>query len=140
MDLNRAIILAVQAHTGQVDKGGNPYILHPLRVMLKMPDEKTRIVAVLHDVLEDTPLTLEDLRKEGFSEDILEALDHLTRREGESYKKFIRRAKQHPISRLVKLEDIEDNSDLSRIPNPSEEDFKRLERYKWAKKELLSLS
>lgn len=113
MDLNRAIIIATQAHAGQVDKGGNPYILHPLRVMLKMPDEKTRIVAVLHDVLEDTPLTLEDLRKEGFSEDILEALDHLTRREGESYKKFIRRAKQHPISRLVKLEDIEDTRGAS---------------------------
>ncbi|MFC8685940.1 HD domain-containing protein [Brevibacillus porteri] len=136
--LEKAIVIATQAHSGQTDKGGNPYILHPLRIMLKMPTVKTMIVAVLHDAIEDTEVTSEQLRNEGFSEEIVEAVIALTRNDNETYMEFVRRAKQNPIARIVKLGDLEDNSDLSRITNPTERDYERLRRYKKATKELLS--
>ncbi|WP_064199049.1 HD domain-containing protein [Brevibacillus brevis] len=136
--LEKAIVIATQAHSGQTDKGDNPYILHPLRIMLKMPTVKTMIAAVLHDVIEDTEVTTKQLRNEGFSEEIVEAVIALTRDDGETYMEFVRRAKQNPIARLVKLGDLEDNSDLSRIPDPTEKDHERLLRYKEAIKELLS--
>lgn len=136
--LEKAIAIATQAHEGQVDKGGNPYILHPLRIMLKMTTVETMIAAVLHDVLEDTEVTVEQLRNEGFSEEIIAAVIALTRNDGETYMEFIRRAKQNPIARHVKLGDLEDNSNLSRIQKPTEKDHERLLRYKRAIKELLS--
>ncbi|NRS52050.1 HD domain-containing protein [Brevibacillus sp. HB2.2] len=136
--LEKAIVIATQAHAGQVDKGGNPYILHPLRIMLKMSTVETMISAVLHDVLEDTDVTVEELRNEGFSEEIIAAVIALTRNDDETYMEFVGRTKQNPIARLVKLGDLEDNSDLSRIPEPTEKDYERLLRYKRAIKELLS--
>ncbi|GAB1529592.1 MULTISPECIES: HD domain-containing protein [Brevibacillus] len=136
--LEKAIYIATQAHEGQVDKGGNPYILHPLRIMLKMSTVETMISAVLHDVLEDTDVTVEELRNEGFSEEIIAAVIALTRNDDETYMEFVGRTKQNPIARLVKLGDLEDNSDLSRIPEPTEKDHERLLRYKRAIKELLS--
>lgn len=136
--LEKAIVIATNAHTGQLDKGGNPYILHPLRIMMKMPSKESMIVAVLHDVLEDTEVTKEDLFQAGFSTEIVEAVLAVTRDEDETYMEFVKRAKRNPIARIVKLADLEDNCDLSRIPDPKPNDHERLLRYKEAIKELLS--
>ena len=130
--LERAIAIAATAHEGQVDKGGTPYILHPLKVMLRVNTLEERIVAVLHDVVEDCGLSLDDLRKEGFSEAVLTAIESVTKVPGESYETFVERAAQNPIGRLVKLADLEENSDLSRIAQPSWEDLERVEKYRRA--------
>lgn len=130
--LERAIAIAATAHAGQVDKGGAPYILHPLKVMLRMTTLEERIVAVLHDVVEDCAISLDDLRKEGFSEDVLNAIESVTKVPGESYEDFVERAAQNPIGRVVKLADLEENSDLSRIASPSWEDLERVEKYRRA--------
>ncbi|NKF30173.1 MULTISPECIES: HD domain-containing protein [Pseudomonas] len=130
--LERAIAIAATAHAGQVDKGGAPYILHPLKVMLRMSSLEERIVAVLHDVVEDCGISLEDLRKEGFSEAVLSAIESVTKVPGESYEDFVERAAQNPIGRVVKLADLEENSDLSRIASPSWDDLERIEKYRRA--------
>lgn len=129
--LERAIQIAVTAHAGQVDKGGAPYILHPLRVMfsISVDGDEARIAAVLHDVLEDTDVTAEDLAGEGFSAPVIEALEALTRRESETYSAFIKRVSRNPIARIVKMADLKDNSDLSRIPSPTQKDRKRFWKY-----------
>jgi (p)ppGpp synthase/HD superfamily hydrolase len=132
--LERAIRLAVQAHAGQTDKAGAPYILHPLRVMLKLQAATEMITGVLHDVLEDTPWTEADLRREGFAEEILAALDCLTRRPGESYDDFITRVAGNPLARKVKLADLEDNLNLERLAMITESDRARLSRYQQARK------
>ncbi len=113
--LEQAIALAAEAHSGQVDKAGQPYILHPLRVMMAMaPDEDFRIAAVLHDVVEDCPSwSLERLRAEGISGTALDAIDAVTRRGGESYDAFIKRSARNGIGRLVKIADLRDNTDMS---------------------------
>ena len=128
--LEHAIALALSAHTGQKDKVGEAYILHPLRVMLNMPDTTTRIIAVLHDVVEDSPITLEDLREHGYSEEIIIAIDCLTRREGESYEVFIQRIKPNALARQVKFADLQDNMNIHRLKHISAEDAGRLQRYK----------
>ncbi|WP_046213008.1 HD domain-containing protein [Paenibacillus wulumuqiensis] len=137
-NLERAIILATRAHSGQNDRSGQPYILHPLRVMLKMSSEEARIVAVLHDVLEDTDVTAHDLLAEGFSEEIVEAVQAMSRREDESYENFVLRAKQNSLARTVKMADIEDNMDPSRNVEPSEKDMERLSKYGKALDELMT--
>ncbi|TXK81871.1 HD domain-containing protein [Paenibacillus sp. N3.4] len=137
--LTKAILLAAKAHDGQTDKGGNPYILHPIRLASKTRTLEESIVAVLHDVVEDSSYTLFDLKKEGFSEEIIQALDCLTRRADESYEQFIRRIKQNPLAANVKLLDIEDNKDISRIPKPTEKDYERLNKYNKAIDILLGL-
>ncbi|MBQ7102918.1 MAG: HD domain-containing protein [Anaerotignum sp.] len=131
--LEKAMKLAEKAHRGQVDKGGHPYILHPKRVMEICETEEEKITALLHDVMEDTAYTQEDLRKEGFSEEILTALICLTHREGEGYMEYIERICQNPLAVRVKYADLRDNMDLSRIPHPTEKDAARLEKYKKAK-------
>lgn len=130
--LERAIAIAAAAHEGQVDKGGAPYILHPLKVMLRVNTLEERIVAVLHDVVEDCGVSLDDLRKEGFSETVLTAIASVTKVPGESYEAFVERTAQNPIGRVVKLADLEENSDLSRIAQPSWEDLERVEKYRRA--------
>ncbi|WP_046225499.1 HD domain-containing protein [Paenibacillus dauci] len=137
-NLERAIILATRAHSGQVDRSGQPYILHPLRVMLKVSSEEARIVAVLHDVLEDTDVTAHDLAAEGFSEEIVEAVQAMSRHEDESYEDFVLRAKQNSLARTVKMADIEDNMDPSRNVEPSEKDMERLSKYGRALDELMT--
>jgi len=92
---------------------------------------------VLHDVIEDTKYTLEDLRKAGYSQKILQSLDYLTRRDGEEYEEFIKRVKRNPLARKVKIADIEDNLDLARIKKPKKRDFKRIEKYRLALSELM---
>ena len=135
--LEDAISLAVKAHRGCKDKAGVAYILHPLRVMLRMKTKDERIVAVLHDVIEDTEYTPEDLRKAGYPEKILRSLDYLTRRDGEEYEKFIKRVKHNPLARKVKIADIEDNLDLARIKKPKKRDFMRIKKYRRALSELI---
>jgi (p)ppGpp synthase/HD superfamily hydrolase len=130
--LERAIALAAKAHEGQVDKVGAPYILHPLRVMLRCRSTEERIAAVLHDVVEDCNVTLDDLRSEGFSEAVVTAVAALTKRPGEDYEAFVHRAAADPIGRAVKLADLADNSDMSRIANPTPKDLERLEKYRRA--------
>jgi (p)ppGpp synthase/HD superfamily hydrolase len=137
--LERAIAIAAEAHAGQVDKAGAPYILHPLRVMLRLDDPEGRMAGVLHDVLEDTDVTLERLRSEGFSEAVLAAIQSVTKVPGETYEAFVARAAMDPIGRRVKLADLADNSDLGRIASPTEKDLQRLEKYRRATDFLQSL-
>ena len=134
--LEKSIIIATKAHSGQFDKGGSPYILHPLRVMLSLDNDEDRIVGILHDVLEDTSLTLKYLENNGFLGEtkILEALDSITRKSNESYEDFILRVKINPIALRVKLADLKDNMNISRINNPTENDFARIEKYRKAYK------
>ncbi|HEY6882340.1 MAG TPA: HD domain-containing protein [Polyangiales bacterium] len=130
--LERAICIAADAHAGQADKAGAPYILHVLRVMMKMSTAEERIVAMLHDVVEDTSWTLDRLAEEGFSKSVTEAIDGVTRRADEAYDAFIERAAQNPLSRRVKIADLEDNADLSRLAQPSQRDVERAEKYQRA--------
>jgi len=130
--LERAIALAAKAHEGQVDKAGAPYVLHPLRVMLRVSTAEERITAVLHDVVEDCGVSLDALREAGFSHSVIKAIDSVTSRPEESYEAFVLRAAADPIGRRVKLADLEDNSDLSRIANPTNRDHERIEKYRRA--------
>ena len=134
MLINKAIETAAKAHDGQVDKAGQPYIYHPLRVMLyAQGDERVKCTAVLHDVMEDSDMTETDLIKIGFGEDIITALKLLTRRERQDYFDYVRALKKNSIAKAVKLADLKDNMDMSRIREPTERDFLRLEKYKKAK-------
>lgn len=115
--LARAIEIAAEAHAGQQDKAGAPYISHPLRVALdfiRSGDEQRAIVAVLHDVIEDSEITADDLRREGFSEAIVDAVVALTRPDDEDYRDFVRRAGANEIARPVKIADLKDNIDRTR--------------------------
>lgn len=136
--LERAIEIAASAHSGQTDKAGKPYILHPLRVMLRVSSMEERIVAVLHDVVEDTAVTLEQLAQEGFSQQIIEAVQALTKLPGESRIQAACRAKLNPIARTVKLADNAENMDLSRISEPTEKDFARIREYEEVRAILLA--
>jgi len=135
--LDKAILIATKSHQGQIDKAGQPYILHPLRMMFSRRNETERICAVLHDVIEDTDITLDYLRSEGFSEEILIALDALTRRDSETYDEFIDRIINNNIASYVKLADLCDNMDILRIKNPTEKDYERIEKYSKAAERIL---
>jgi (p)ppGpp synthase/HD superfamily hydrolase len=135
--LERAIALAATAHAGQVDKAGQPYILHPLRVMLRVASEHERMAAVLHDVVEDTSVTLQVLVEEGFASEVVAAVEALTKRPGESRLQAAERAAANPVARVVKLSDNAENMDLSRIANPTDRDYARLEEYKLVREMLL---
>lgn len=137
--IDKAIAVALLAHSGAVDKGGSPYILHPLRVMHKMQTPEEMVVAILHDVVEDSNITLEVLQEQGMPSDIITALDHLTRRKGETYAAYLRRCAENPLARTVKLADLNDNMNLKRIPVPTEQDEQRIERYRKARAFLLQL-
>ena len=127
-----AIKLALEKHHGQTDKAGEPYILHPLRVMAQMQTEAEQIVAVLHDVVEDSDVTLDDLRKQGYSEEIVTAIDHLSRRKTETYDEFIQRIKPNALAVRVKLGDLRDNMDLRRNATLDENALERFQRYRKA--------
>lgn len=127
--LEKAIEIAVEAHRGQIDKAGKEYILHPMRVMLRGRNDTEMIVGILHDVVEDTPITIDMLRLEGFSEDILAALECVTKRRGESYGTFINRILTNPLATQVKLYDMEDNMNRDRIPYPTPKDEARFRKY-----------
>jgi len=127
--LEKAIAIAVEAHRGQTDKMGAPYILHPLSVMWRVDGETEKIVAVLHDVVEDTPWTFEDLKREGFPDEVLQALECVTKREGESYDDFVKRSASNAVARRVKLADLEDNMDVRRLKVGTQKDFERIAKY-----------
>lgn len=127
--LERAIHIAVEAHASQTDRIGQPYILHPLRVMFGGQTEDEMIVGILHDVIEDSAWTLDDLRDEGFDERLVNAVDSLSRREGESYDDFIERIARNPLAVRVKRADLTDNMNLKRLVAIDADDATRLERY-----------
>lgn len=127
--LEDAIALAAQAHASQTDKAGAPYVLHLLRVMQAQSSTEARMAGVLHDLVEDTGYTFDDLREMGYPAEVIEALRHLTKLGGESYQEFAERAGRHPIAREVKTADLEDNMDVTRLDSVRQEDTERLDRY-----------
>lgn len=136
--LDKAIITAYHAHKNQFDKADQYYLFHPLRVMFSVDSNDLKIVAVLHDVIEDSSLSLDSLLLMGFDCEIVEAIGAITRRENESYMTFIRRCKENWMARIVKIEDLKDNMDLTRISNPTKEDNKRNKKYAKALAELIT--
>lgn len=130
----KAVWIAQEAHKGQTDKGGNPYIEHPLYVASQVDTTELKIIAVLHDTLEDSDVTAEDLRKAGFPEDIVEAIVVLTHEDGndEAYLDYIRRVAGNTMAAAVKRADLMHNMDISRIPNPTQKDQKRKVKYERA--------
>ena len=136
--LENALAIAAAAHAGQIDKAGQPYILHPIRVMLSVKNGDERIAAILHDVVEDTPVSFDDLESEGFSAAVVDAVRALTKTEGESRIEAALRAVKDPIARQVKLADVADNMDLSRIPSPTEKDYARLKEYERVREILMA--
>ncbi|MCS3708106.1 (p)ppGpp synthase/HD superfamily hydrolase [Salinibacter ruber] len=136
--LEDAVALAAEAHAGQTDKAGAPYILHLLRVMQAQQSTEARMAAVMHDLVEDTDYTFEDLEKMGYPSEVIEALRHVTKRDGESYADFAERAGGHPIARQVKTADLEDNMDVTRLDSVGGEDAERLQKYLRAYQQLTS--
>ena len=127
--LGKAIAIAAQAHQEQRDKAGAPYILHPLRLMLRMHSETEMMAAILHDVVEDTDWTLDKLRQAGFAEEVVQAVECLTHRDHETYEEFIARVRTNAIAGKVKLADLEDNMDMRRLSALTEQDTQRLHKY-----------
>jgi (p)ppGpp synthase/HD superfamily hydrolase len=130
--IEKALQIAAQAHEGQKDKEGLPYILHPLRAMMRVQGQEAQIVAVLHDVIEDTPVTADDLRRAGFSEKVVAAVLCVTHHRDEPYADYVVRCKGNEVARRVKLADLEDNSRLDRTilrPQRFEADVARLRKY-----------
>lgn len=123
--LERAIELAARAHAGQEEETGTPYILHPLRLMARFASTEERMVAVLHEVVEDCGVELATLHKEGFPEAVMSAVDALTRRTDEAYADYLKRIVPNPLARRIKVADLEEHADLSRIQAPTEEDRRR---------------
>ena len=140
MNLERAIEIAQEAHKGVKDKGGHDYIHHPIRVMHAMSNDQEKIVAILHDVVEDSDWTFDRLKEEGFEDSVIESLRCVTKySEEEDYQEFIKRAATNKIATKVKMADIEDNLDLSRLGTLTEKDLTRIEKYKKALKYLKAL-
>jgi (p)ppGpp synthase/HD superfamily hydrolase len=127
--LEKAIAMAADAHAGQTDKAGEPYILHILRVVLQLRDRTAQTVAALHDIVEDTPVTFEDLEAAGFVSEVVEAVRALTKHEDEAYDGYLARVAANPIARRVKIVDLEDNMRLQRLSQVSDSDLARLRKY-----------
>ena len=133
MNLERAIQISVEAHAGAKDRGGKAYILHPISVMMRCETDEEKIVAILHDVVEDTDWTFEALREEGFAETIIEALKTVTKHSGdEDYDEFIQRSLKNEIGRKVKIADLRENLDVTRIGELTDKDLERINKYKRA--------
>lgn len=128
-DVKLAYKIAKRAHKGQVDKAGAPYILHPETVASFVTKDNEKIVAYLHDVIEDTSYQLSDLEEAGFSHEIIKAVDLLTRKAGQSYKQYLKLVKTNELARTVKLADLKHNSDLSRLSHVTKKDIERLKKY-----------
>lgn len=128
-ETKKALRLCFEAHKDQVDKSGMPYVFHPYHLAEQMKDEKSVIVALLHDIVEDTCYTFDDLKKVGFDNEIIEALMLMTHDSDVPYMTYVAAIKQNPIARAVKLADLQHNSDLSRLDNIDEKALKRKEKY-----------
>ena len=124
--------IALTAHEGQVDKAGAPYWHHPAFVADHVTSPEAKVVAWLHDVVEDTEWSLDDLRTEGIWPEVVEGVDAISKRAGEAYESYLDRVKANSLALAVKRADLQHNMDLSRIANPTEKDFARIEKYRWA--------
>ncbi|MDR3071912.1 MAG: HD domain-containing protein [Clostridiales Family XIII bacterium] len=129
MSIELAMQIATKAHEGQFDKGGKPYINHPIAVFEMVEGEDAKMVALLHDVIEDSETTLDDLRAAGFSENIVSAVDCLTKRDEEVYENYLVRVRKNHIARDVKRADLIHNMDTSRLTEVTEDDLKRFQKY-----------
>lgn len=129
--LNKMLVLATNAHSGQFDKGGNPYILHPLKVMhyLKSSDEELQCIAIGHDIIEDTDVTYKQLVDEGFTERVISGIKALTKVPGETYDEYKLRVFANPDAMRVKMADLRHNTDIRRLKGATEKDILRTEKY-----------
>lgn len=127
-----ALLLSFEAHKDQVDKSGMPYVYHPFHLAESMKDEYTTVVALLHDVVEDTDYTLEDLAEMGYPKEVVEALSCMTHDPDTPYMEYVAKIAENPIARAVKIADLLHNSDLTRLDEPDESAYKRVEKYKEA--------
>ena len=125
----KAMKFCYRGHKDQFDKSGIPYVFHPIHLAEQMTDEDTTIVALLHDLVEDTEFTLEDLRKEGFSETVVEAVALMTHAEGVPYMEYVAKIKENPVARAVKLADLTHNSDITRLDTVDEKALSRRKQY-----------
>lgn len=128
----KAVIIATTAHAGQKDKAGEPYVLHVLRVMMRVQKMDEKIVALLHDVVEDSEVTLAGLAKEGFSKKIIKAIGLLTKNVNKPYEEYIRDIKKNGLARMVKIADLKDNMNISRLKSLTENDKLRIKKYRTA--------
>ena len=128
----KAMILCFEAHKEQKDKSGLPYVHHPFHLAEQMTDEATTIVALLHDVVEDTSVTLEDLKNEGFPQEVVDAIALMTHNDGSPYMDYVARIKQNPIAKAVKLADLTHNSDVTRLDVVTDRDRERAKKYQAA--------
>ena len=128
----KAYEIAKRAHLGQVDKAGEDYIKHPQKVVSFVKSDEEKAVAYLHDVIEDTELTLEDLHEYEFSKEVIEAVDIITKKKGEDYQSYLNSVKKNKLARAVKLADLRHNSDLTRLTKVTEKDIERKEKYQKA--------
>ena len=125
----KAMRVCFAAHKDQLDRSGLPYVFHPFHLAEQMPDEDTTVTALLHDVAEDSGVTLDDLRKMGFNERVMNALSLLTHDPAVPYMDYVRALKSDPVAKAVKLADLAHNSDLSRLDDPCESDIERAKKY-----------
>lgn len=137
--LIRATEIAQEAHCGQLDKNGMPYILHPIRVMNAGKSWEEKMVGILHDVVEDSEYTIQDLASENFPEPILQAVDAMTKKESQSYQEYLDCLKKNTLAVRVKLNDLTDNMDIRRLNDIGDEDVPRLRKYLKAYNELIDL-
>lgn len=128
-DTKKALRLCFDAHINQTDKSGLPYVFHPFHLAEQMKTEETTIVALLHDVVEDTDITLEDLKEKGFNKEIIDAIALMTHDDDTDYMDYVREIKKNPIAKAVKLADLRHNSDLSRMDVIDEKVLSRREKY-----------
>ncbi len=135
--LEKAAEICIARHKGQTDKSGKAYFLHPMRVAMKCTRDEEKIVAMLHDVIEDCGVTPEYLLAEGFPQEIVDAILSVTKQENENYTEFVARAKQNPIGRIVKIHDIEDNLDITRLSSIDKKICQRCNKYLAAREYLL---
>ena len=127
--IEKSLSIALQAHAGQVDKAGKPYILHPLRLMAKMETDEEMAVALLHDTIEDSPLTAESLLDAGIPSKIVDAVQSLTKSYGEDYQQFIQRVLKNELAVKVKKADIQDNLNVLRLDSIGDSDLARVKKY-----------
>lgn len=134
----KAIKLMFEKHKDQVDKSGMPYVFHPFHLAEQMDDEETTITALLHDIVEDTNTTFEDLRKLGFSDNVINALKLMTHDKNVDYFEYVKNISKNPIARKVKIKDLEHNMDTSRLDEVTDKDLERVKKYKKCYKYLLN--
>lgn len=125
----KAMQIAIKVHRGQLDKGGNDYINHPIRVSENCNSDDDKIAALLHDTIEDGDITADYLLMQGFPHNIVDAVLSVSRKRGEDYFEFIQRCKANPIGRRVKIADLKDNMDITRLKELTEKDIERLKKY-----------